>query len=114
MKDDGVTRTAHETETLMNGFTPIALIPVSSSQIASVGYDSATAELVIKFHASEGRQQAVYLYEGVPPELAYGLIAASSPGSFFHRYIRNGPYRYRRLEGSDLPQQVSRACESEP
>ena len=84
----------------------IALSPVTSSQIAAVGYDATTRELVIRFHSSGRKQQRVYSYEGVPSELAKGLIVAESPGSYFHRHIRQGPYPYRRHEGEGLRQNV--------
>jgi hypothetical protein len=80
----------------------IALSPVISSQIAAIGYDAATRELVIRFHSSGRKQEVLYSYDGVPSELAKGLIAAESPGSYFHRHIRRGPYPYRRHEGEGL------------
>jgi hypothetical protein len=58
----------------------IALSPVTSSQIAAVGYDATIRELVIKFHSSGLKQEAVYSYDGVPFELARGLIAPRAPG----------------------------------
>jgi hypothetical protein len=82
----------------------IALSPVTSSQIAAVGYDATTRELVIRFHSSGRKQEAVYSYDGVPFELAKGLIVAESPGSYFHRHIRQGRYPYRRHEGESLRQ----------
>jgi KTSC domain len=82
----------------------IALSPVTSSQIAAVGYDAATRELVIRFRSSGRKQERVYSYDGVPFELAKGLIAAESPGSYFHRHIRQGRYPYRRHEGEGLRQ----------
>ena len=75
---------------------PVELTPVDSSQIAAVGYDVATGELIIRFHSSAGGCDPVYSYDGVPLELAAGLLAAASPGSYFHRHIRRGPFRYRR------------------
>jgi hypothetical protein len=80
----------------------IALIPVASSQLAAVGYDAATRELVIKFRSSDHKDQVIYSYDGVPPELVRGLLAAASPGSFFRRHIRQGDYPYRRHETSGL------------
>jgi hypothetical protein len=74
----------------------IALIPVTSSQLAAVGYDAGTGELVIKFHGTVRNQHAIYSYQGSLPELAAGILAAESPGAFFHRHIRQGPFRYRR------------------
>ena len=46
--------------------------------------------------------EAIYSYDGVPPELATALIAAESPGSYFHHHIRHGQFRYRRHESDDL------------
>ena len=76
----------------------IALVPVSSSQIAAVGYDAATCELVIRFHSSGRAEPAIYSYAGVPADLAHGLVAAESPGAYFHRHIRHGDFPYRRVE----------------
>ena len=80
----------------------IAVSPVTSSQISAVGYDATTRELVIRFHSSGRKQERVYSYEGVPSELATGLIVAKSPGSYFHRHIRRGPYSCRRHEAEGL------------
>jgi len=77
----------------------VSLVPVISSQLAAVGYDAAARELVIKFHGAD-REGPVYSYDGVPLELAAALLSTPSPGSFFHRHIRSGGYRYRRLEAA--------------
>ena len=76
----------------------IAMIPVVSSQIAAVGYDPTIGELVIRFHGSGRAEPAIYSYAGVPSALAQGLIAAASPGAYFHRHIRHGHFPYRRVE----------------
>jgi hypothetical protein len=89
----------------------IALIPVTSSQLAAVGYDPETGELVIKFHGTSRHQHAIYSYAGVPPELAAGLLAAESPGAFFHRHIRQGPFPYRRHRRGGLLDGASSAEE---
>jgi hypothetical protein len=78
-----------------------ALIPVTSSQIAAVGYDPIACQLVIRFRGSGRRPEAVYSYAGVPAEVAAALVAAESPGSYFHRHIRQGGYPYRRYEGGE-------------
>jgi hypothetical protein len=80
----------------------ITLIPVVSSQLAAVGYDEGRRELVIQFRASGRHPEAIYSYDGVPPELARGLIVAESPGSYFHRHIRHGPFPYRRHQSGAL------------
>jgi hypothetical protein len=76
-----------------------ALIPVTSSQIAAVGYDPIACQLVIRFRGSGRRPEAVYSYSGVPAQIAAGLIVAASPGTYFHRHIRQGGYPFRRHQG---------------
>jgi hypothetical protein len=76
-----------------------ALIPVASSQIAAVGYDPAARRLVVRFHGSGGRPETVYSSSGVPAEVAAGLVAATTPGTYFNRQIRQGGYPFRRHQG---------------
>jgi hypothetical protein len=76
-----------------------APIPVTSSQIAAVGYDPAARRLVVRFRGAGGRPGAVYSYDGVPAEVAAGLIAAARPGIYFNRHIRQGGYPFRRHDG---------------
>lgn len=59
-------------------------IPVSSSNIASVGYDSETSTLQIEFNNG-----SIYDYYDVPEDIYTALINAGSVGSFFHANIRN-------------------------
>lgn len=61
--------------------------PVTSSNIAEVGYDPDTSTFEIKFHHG-----GVYQYANVPSEVHSGFMDASSKGSYFHRRIRE---RYR-------------------
>ena len=63
----------------------MTLTPVSSSAIRAVGYDGYT--LSVEFHNS-----GVYDHPGVPYEVYAGLMAASSKGVYYNRYIR-GRYR---------------------
>jgi hypothetical protein len=77
----------------------VALIPVASSQIAAVGYDSITRKLVMRFRGSGRGQQPIYSYDGVPAEIAAELVAAGSPGSYFHQHIRQRGYPFRRHDG---------------
>ncbi len=63
----------------------MTLIPVSSSAISAVGHDGYT--LTIEFNS--GRS---YDHPGVPYEVYAGLMAASSKGAYYNRYIR-GRYR---------------------
>jgi len=63
----------------------MTMTAVHSSAIASIGYDGYT--LAVEFHNSR-----VYDHPGVPYEVYAGLMAASSKGAYYNRYIR-GRYR---------------------
>jgi hypothetical protein len=65
---------------------------VSSSTLASVGYDEGAATLEVEFVDGE-----VYQYFGVPSETHSGLMAADSHGSFFNSHVRNASYEYARV-----------------
>lgn len=65
--------------------------PVSSSNIASIGYDVTTQTLEIQFHNG-----GVYRYHGVPQSEHAGLMAASSHGSYLARSIKDH-YRYEKV-----------------
>jgi hypothetical protein len=58
--------------------------PVKSSNLKSVGYDSKTGTLEVEFNSG-----AVHQYHGVLPHLHTKLMAAKSPGSYFHAEIRD-------------------------
>jgi hypothetical protein len=66
-------------------------IPIESSNLASVGFDSFTNVLEIEFHG--GR---IYEYYNVPFSIYAGLMAAESHGKYFARHIRD-KYRFRRI-----------------
>jgi len=57
--------------------------PVSSSNIASIGYDQKSQTLEIEFLSG-----GVYQYYSVSQSLYQGLMAASSHGSYFHQNIK--------------------------
>lgn len=65
---------------------------VSSSNLASVGYDADQRILEIEF-----LNRSVYQYYGVPESLYRGLMNASSHGSYFDSYIKRGGFSYRRI-----------------
>lgn len=65
------------------------MIPVSSSNIQSIGYENGT--LYIAFHSG-----GLYSYSGVPENVYQSLMAADSHGKFFHAYIKNA-YPYQRI-----------------
>jgi hypothetical protein len=56
---------------------------VTSSDIASVGYDEATGTLEIEFHAT-GR----YRYFSVPKAVYTDLLTTPSPGKYFLQNIK--------------------------
>lgn len=69
----------------------VYMTPVTSSQIASVGYDEDKRELHVRF-----KNGALYVYSAVPQDVYDGLLAADSVGSTFHTTVRNGGFKYRR------------------
>ena len=58
--------------------------PVTSSQIKSVGYHYAMNMMVIEF-----MDGSVYVYEDVPYDIYETLVAYKSPGTYFHKRIRD-------------------------
>jgi len=68
------------------------LIPVSSSNLAAVGYKPLAAVLTIVF-----RDERIYEYFDVPATVHRELMGAESPGKFFHGAIRDC-YPYRRVQ----------------
>jgi len=65
---------------------------VSSSNLASVGYDSASSTLEIEFHNG-----GIYQYLNVPVSIYNGLMNASSHGTYFDVYIKKAGYRFRKM-----------------
>jgi len=64
---------------------------VSSTNIASIGYEEATETLEIEFQSG-----AVYQYHNVGLDMYENLCSASSKGQFLNTYIRNA-YAYSRV-----------------
>ncbi len=65
------------------------MIPVTSSNLESVGYEYDT--LYIRFNKG-----GLYAYYNVPVDVYNALLQAPSKGKFFHVYIKN-IYRYRKI-----------------
>lgn len=65
------------------------MIPVSSSNISSIGYESGT--LYVAFNRG-----GLYAYSGVPEYVYRGLMSASSHGSYLASNVK-GVYPYRRI-----------------
>ena len=66
-------------------------IPVSSSNLSSVGYDSVSLTLEVEF-----KDGAVYQFFDVPEFEHQELMQAASHGKYFRANIRDR-YRYTRL-----------------
>ena len=66
-------------------------IPVSSSNVASVGYDLKTQTLEVEFQNGN-----VYQYFDVTQDVYDGLMSAESKGKFLNAQIK-GCYRYARV-----------------
>lgn len=68
---------------------PIAI--GGSSNIAAVAWDPDTRELTVDFQSGDS-----YIYAGVPESVANGFTAASSPGQYHARHIKDR-YPYERV-----------------
>lgn len=66
-------------------------VSVSSSNLASVGYDPETQTLEIEFHDG-----GIYQYFGVPLHVHRGLMSAGSHGKYFHANIKD-VYPYEQV-----------------
>ena len=67
-------------------------IPVSSSNVAAVGYDPESATLGVRFNNG-----AEYHYFNVGTEVYQGLISASSVGGFLDAFVKKAGYQYARV-----------------
>lgn len=65
---------------------------VSSSNIASIGYEEASGTLEVEFLSG-----SIYRYFGVPAGVHAGLMAASSHGSYFNANIKQAGYSYSQV-----------------
>ncbi len=65
--------------------------PVSSSNVASVGYDQSTLTLEVEFNDG-----SVYQYFDVSDTVNQELMCAGSIGKFLHANIKN-KYRYTKV-----------------
>ena len=68
------------------------MVPVSSSNVASIGFDRATQTLAVTF-----LHGGTYHYgPGVPEDIYLGLLSAESVGSFLHQNVK-GIYPYQKV-----------------
>lgn len=68
------------------------MLPVSSSNIESIGYDEQNQEVYVRF-----LNGGLYVYKGVPEHEFQNLLEAPSHGSYLHRNFKN-VYPYERIE----------------
>lgn len=66
-------------------------IPVSSSNISSIGYDADSQTLEIEFNNG-----GVYQYSGVSQDVYDEMMSADSKGKYFHANIKN-TYPFSKL-----------------
>ena len=74
-----------------SGAAPVDMVPVSSSNIDSVGYDTENSNLYVKFIGS-----GTYEYANVPEHVYNDLLNADSVGKYFHANIRSS-YSYKKI-----------------
>lgn len=67
------------------------MIPVSSSNIESIGYDEQNEQVYVRF-----LNGSLYVYKGVPLREFENLRDAPSLGSYLHRNYKN-VYPYERI-----------------
>lgn len=67
-------------------------VSVTSSTVASVGYDEATSTLEVEF-----KKGGIYQYFDVPASLHAGLLGAASVGSYLDANIKKPDYKYKRV-----------------
>lgn len=65
-------------------------VPVSSSNVKSVGHDSETNTLAVEF-----KDGSVYHYHDVPKDVHESLVSAKSIGGFIHSGIK-GKYSHSK------------------
>jgi KTSC domain len=68
------------------------MTPVTSDNLAAVGYDASQSQLYVAFNSG-----TLYRYFSVPATVYNGLTTAGSLGSYLNHFIR-GRYRYQRLQ----------------
>lgn len=68
------------------------MLPVSSSNIDSIGYNEEHQEVYVRF-----LNNSLYVYKGVSKQEFENLRDAPSLGSYLHRNFKN-VYPYERIE----------------
>lgn len=73
------------------------LIPTQSSNLAGIGCDPDSGEVVVQF--TNGK---FYRYFGVPSEVVLSVLFSDSQGAAFNKFIKNGMYPFEAVEGDEL------------
>lgn len=83
----------------MNTPKPVALEPVTSSQIAAIGHDSETNTLAIQFLSKSG-PGSVYHYQNFTEDLFEAFKNSESVGKHFYAHIKPfaETYPYAKVE----------------
>lgn len=67
-------------------------VQISSSNLASAGYDVESQTLEIEFVNG-----TIYQYFNVPESIYSGLMSASSHGRYFSAYIQKGGFAHKQI-----------------
>lgn len=68
-------------------------MPILSSNLLSIGYDSVEKVLEIEF-----KNGSIFQYFDVPNNIYSGLMNARSYGRYFDAYIKKGNFRYVQIK----------------
>lgn len=71
-------------------YVAIPMTPVTSNQVAAIGYDAARKTLAVSFSRTSG---AVYHYTGVEPKMHADFVGAESIGKYFGAHIKTLPFK---------------------
>lgn len=74
--------------------TEIAMTPVESSQIHSIGHDAETNTLAIRFKNFRGEPESLYHYKNFTAEDFALFSSASSIGRHFGQHIKNATEKH--------------------
>lgn len=75
---------------------PIALSPVTSANVAAIGYDADSQRFAVQF-----KNGGTYHYAGVPADVAEKVTNANSIGSAVQAHLVKGGYSYARIGKDD-------------
>lgn len=75
----------------------IHMLPVQSSQIHSIGFDSTTKTLAVRFKAKDG-PGSLYHYAGVPAKTFSDMQQAESIGRYFGEHIKGGGFEFAKID----------------